>query len=355
MIGDSALSRKHCAISQVSAGVYEISDLESYNGTFVNGIKITRTPIQHGDRICVGTSEFVFLTGQDDHAGPRSSGAGEQTASDTLSTLFLDQRSGLPSNSSGIGRMARDLSAFFKIANLINSFRDADTLQRELLGLISEVIPAAHGAIVLPANASEEPNPPCTWNRDGDTKQKMVIREEWAQRAMWERCAVFTTSSTVPTPDEHVLCAPLVGVENILGVIYLTSPPTSPPFGEDHAFFLSSVSRIAAVSLENLLKLDSLRAENQRLRADMGADTSSARAERCRGSPTLSDAWPRAIPRCLFAGRAEPVKSWWLAPFMPTACVPVNRLLPSTALRFRKHCWRASCLGMKRELSPARL
>jgi Nif-specific regulatory protein len=273
MIGDSALSRKHCAISQVSAGVYEISDLESYNGTFVNGIKITRTPIQHGDRICVGTSEFVFLTGQDDHAGPRSSGAGEQTASDTLSTLFLDQRSGLPSNSSGIGRMARDLSAFFKIANLINSFRDADTLQRELLGLISEVIPAAHGAIVLPANASEEPNPPCTWNRDGDTKQKMVIREEWAQRAMWERCAVFTTSSTVPTPDEHVLCAPLVGVENILGVIYLTSPPTSPPFGEDHAFFLSSVSRIAAVSLENLLKLDSLRAENQRLRADMGADT----------------------------------------------------------------------------------
>ena len=273
MIGDSALSRKHCAISQVSAGVYEISDLESHNGTFVNGIKITRTPIQHGDRICVGTSEFVFLTGQDDHAGPQSSGASEQTPSGTLTTLLLDQRSGLPSNSSGIGRMARDLSAFFKIASLINSFRDVDTLQRELLGLISEVIPAAHGAIVLRANASEESTPPCTWNRDGDTKQKMVIREEWAQRAMWERCAVFTTSSMAPAPDEHVLCAPLVGVENILGVIYLTSPPTAPPFGEDHAYFLSSVSRIAAVSLENLSKLDSLRAENQRLRADMGTDT----------------------------------------------------------------------------------
>jgi transcriptional regulator with GAF, ATPase, and Fis domain len=273
MIGDSAVSRKHCAISQVSAGVYEICDLDSHNGTFVNGIKITRTPVQHGDRICVGTSEFVFLTGQDDHAGPQSSGAGEQTTSGTLTTLFLDQRSGLPSNPSGMGRMARDLSAFFKIANLINSFRDVDTLQRELLGLISEVIPAAHGAIVLQANASEEPNPPCTWNRAGDTEQYMVIREEWAQRAMWERSAVFTTASTTPVPDEHVLCVPLVAVENILGVIYLTSPAASPPFGEDHAFFLSSVSRIAAVSLENLLKLDSLRAENQRLRADMGTDT----------------------------------------------------------------------------------
>jgi Nif-specific regulatory protein len=89
---------------------------------------------------------------------------------------------------------------------------------------------------------------------------------------MWERCAVYTAASTVPTLAEHVLCAPLVGVENILGVIYLTAPATSPAFGEDHAYFLSSVSRIAAVSLENLLKLDSLRAENQRLRADAGED-----------------------------------------------------------------------------------
>ena len=273
MIGDYAVSRKHCTIVQTSADVYEISDLESHNGTFVNGVRITRMPIRHGDRIRVGTCEFVFLTGEDkDTDGDaQSSGVGTQTTSSALTALFLDQRSGLPANPSGLGRMARDLSAFFKIANLVNSFHDVDTLQRELLGLISEVIPAAQGAIVL-ANASEESNTTCTWNRDGDTKQGMVIREEWAQRAMWERSAVFTTASTDSTTGENVLCVPLVAVENILGVIYLTSPATSPPFAEDHAFFLSSVSRIAAVSLENLLKLDSLRAENQRLREEVGAD-----------------------------------------------------------------------------------
>jgi Nif-specific regulatory protein len=273
MIGDSAVSRKHCAISQVTQGIYEISDLDSHNGTFVNGIQVSRTPIQHGDRIRIGTSEFVFLIGEDDGSSPQSSGASKQTTSGTLTALFLDQRSGLPSDASGIGRMARDLSAFFKIANLVNSFHDVEALQRELLGLIFEVIPAAQGAIVLQPNADEEPNPPCTWNRDGEAKQKMVIREEWAQRAMWERCAVFTTASAAPAPAEHVLCVPLVAAENILGVIYLTSPATSLPFGEDHVYFLSSVSRIAAVSLENLLKLDSLRAENQQLRADVGAAT----------------------------------------------------------------------------------
>ena len=273
MIGDSAVSRKHCTISQVSPGVYEISDLESHNGTFVNGIQISRTPIRHGDRLRVGTSEFVFLTAEDKDTedGAHLSGVGKQTTSGTLTALFLDQRSGLLPNPSGIGRMARDLSAFFKIANLINSFRDVETLQSELLRLISEVIPAAQGAIVLQPNTNEEPNPACLWSRDGDANKKMIIREEWARRAMWERCAVFTTAST--PSDEHVLCVPLVAVENILGVIYLTSPATSPAFGEDHAFFLSSVSRIAAVSLENLLKLDSLRAENQRLRADLVTDT----------------------------------------------------------------------------------
>src|ERR1700688_3993671 len=68
MIGDSSVSRQHCTISQVSPGMYEISDLESHNGTFVNGVQINRTSIRHGDRIRVGTSEFVFLTGQDDDA-----------------------------------------------------------------------------------------------------------------------------------------------------------------------------------------------------------------------------------------------------------------------------------------------
>jgi len=272
MIGDSAVSRKHCTISPVFPDTYEVSDLESHNGTFVNGIQVTRRPIRHGDRIRIGTSEFLFLTGEDKENDTDSQSSGT-APNGTLTALFLDQRSGLPSNSSGIGRMARDLSAFFKIANLINSFHDADTLQHELLGLISEVIPAAQGAIVLQSNANEEPSPACTWSRDGDATQKIVIREEWAQRAMWERCAVFTSASTAPAPDEHVLCVPLVAVENILGVIYLTSPATSPPFGEDHAFFLSSVSRIAAVSLENLLKIESLRAENQRLREDVSADT----------------------------------------------------------------------------------
>jgi len=127
---------------------------------------------------------------------------------------------------------------------------------------------------VLQPSRNDEPRPLCIWNRKGLAQTEMIIREEPVQQATWERCAVFSAASDGGESTEHVLCVPLVAVERILGVIYLSSPAASPPFTEEHAYFLSSISRIAAVTLENLSQLDSLRAENQRLRGEVRADHS---------------------------------------------------------------------------------
>jgi transcriptional regulator with GAF, ATPase, and Fis domain len=268
VVSDAAVSRRHCSVSEVAKGVFEVADHDSHNGTLLNGTEVSRRTIQHGDRIRIGSSEYVFLTGPDDTALGRSTGGGHEDSTGFV-TMALD-RSGLPPNPSGVGRMARDLSAFFKIANVINSTRDALALQRELLALIAEVIPAAQGAIVLQPNSSEEPSTPCTWNRNGLARQEMLIRQELVQQATWERCAMFTAAGDETT--DHVLCVPLAALERTLGVIYLSSPASSPAFREEHAYFLSSVSRIAAVTLESLFKLDSLRAENELLRVEVKAD-----------------------------------------------------------------------------------
>ena len=60
-VRDPAVSRKHCSVREVSADVFEVADLDSHNGTFVNGARVSRQTIQHGDRIRIGNSEFVFL------------------------------------------------------------------------------------------------------------------------------------------------------------------------------------------------------------------------------------------------------------------------------------------------------
>jgi transcriptional regulator with GAF, ATPase, and Fis domain len=265
---DRAVSRKHCTVSQIAGGEFEIADLDSHNGTWVNGATITHSLLQHGDRIRVGSCEFVFRTRAEEDGDLLQPLAGAARGSG-LKTMVLDERSGLPRDASGLGRMARDLAAFFKIANVINSTRDLERLQQELMVQIAEVIPAELGVIVLLANLDDEPASICRWSRKAGAKAEAAIRDELVRQAIWERSAIYTAAGEGPANAENILCVPLVGVEKILGVIYLTS--ASRPFGEDHVHFLSSVSRIAAVTLENLLKLDSLRAENQRLRADAGS------------------------------------------------------------------------------------
>jgi transcriptional regulator with GAF, ATPase, and Fis domain len=263
---DATVSRRHCSVIEVSSGVFEIADLDSHNGTFVNGCKVSRKAIEHGDRIRIGNSEYMFLIGPAGGAELVFDDVSRVTSTE-LRTLPLD-RSGQPSDAPGVGRMARDLTAFFKIANVINSTRDLQDLQRELLVLISEVIPAAEAAIVLQSN-NEEPTAFCTWSRNGHAQQEMHIQQDLVQQAIWERCATFAAAPADSPSAEHVLCVPLVAVERILGVIYLSSPAA---FAEEHAYFLSAISRIAAVTLENVSRLELLRAENHRLRVYVQAD-----------------------------------------------------------------------------------
>ena len=67
---EDMVSRKHARIVSVE-GVFEIEDLDSTNGTFVNGEKITRTRLREGDRILIGTS-ILKLIGMDSDAPAES-------------------------------------------------------------------------------------------------------------------------------------------------------------------------------------------------------------------------------------------------------------------------------------------
>src|SRR5262249_26196446 len=45
---EGAVSRKHCAVRS-NGGIYKITDLNSRNGTFVNGIPVREKVLQHGN------------------------------------------------------------------------------------------------------------------------------------------------------------------------------------------------------------------------------------------------------------------------------------------------------------------
>ena len=59
-IDDDKLSRKHAKISRVGQG-YRLVDLESRNGTYVNGVRVLEHPLNSFDEIELGRSKIKFL------------------------------------------------------------------------------------------------------------------------------------------------------------------------------------------------------------------------------------------------------------------------------------------------------
>lgn len=55
------VSRVHCRLTALPGGELEVKDLDSTNGTFVNGERIDTARLSPGDRLGVGRVELVAL------------------------------------------------------------------------------------------------------------------------------------------------------------------------------------------------------------------------------------------------------------------------------------------------------
>lgn len=62
-IKDREVSKQHCTITLKKGGLH-VTDLDSSNGTFVNGRKVTRLMLREADELAVGNSRFTVRLGR---------------------------------------------------------------------------------------------------------------------------------------------------------------------------------------------------------------------------------------------------------------------------------------------------
>jgi diguanylate cyclase (GGDEF)-like protein len=61
-IDDAGISREHCSIARSGEGVFSLADLNSRNGTFVNGRRVKQALLRNGDKIRIGAATVLKFT-----------------------------------------------------------------------------------------------------------------------------------------------------------------------------------------------------------------------------------------------------------------------------------------------------
>ncbi len=279
-LSDTLASRRHCEIIR-NKDQFEVRDLGSTNGTFVNDKPVKHQRLKHGDVLAVGTSHFVFLeSGQP--PGPSAVLMDEEAPISRSSYLLphedvVDLQEKAWSLSTDPGeRKTRALEALLKISRLVASVRSLTRLKTQLLGLILEMIPAERGVLML-VNGTEN-------FTTGYARSKAILEESVPvsrtiiDKVLKERTAILSnhilqsefrrSKSLYSAGVESVLCVPLVTGDKILGLIYLETRKQK-GFDEDDLHSLATVSGISALAFENSRHFEWLEEETERLRADL--------------------------------------------------------------------------------------
>src|SRR5882762_2144655 len=271
-LADASVSRRHSKLEK-NGDQFWISDLQSLNGTFVNDVPVKQRALQHGDRIRIGDTQFLFLV----HEGDVSSKSSEVQFDDrkfvsgsTIQIKFDD----------ALYLMARDLSALMKVSTTINAIRGVEELQKRLLELLFEVVPAERGAILLSSGEAPDFGPMFGLDRDGNLDTTITVSKTIVSQVITAGVAITVNdlvggaspaavASLISARTNALLCVPLKMLEQTLGVIYLDTRETTTRFDNDHLQLVSAIAGIAAVAIENARHLECLESENQILRADI--------------------------------------------------------------------------------------
>ena len=64
-VEDDGISRKHAKVMSLGDGRFQLVDLGSTNGTFLNGLKVSSAPLNDGDKIQIGSNTVVKFSLQD--------------------------------------------------------------------------------------------------------------------------------------------------------------------------------------------------------------------------------------------------------------------------------------------------
>jgi signal transduction histidine kinase len=280
---DTEVSRRHAELRR-SDHSYTIADLDSANGTFVNGQRVRQHVLQSGDQVQVGGTLLLY-TGPSDEPdedllsaisiAPTAPADDQSRIIRSLTqaegSKIFDLEADLPQNS-WLARARSNLQVMYRTALAVSHTLDIDQLLQRIMELIFEWVEADRGCIMLLDPVSNALQPKVRRTREGvrgddkitisktildyvTQRNEGVLTSDARQDDRWNPAA-----SIVQARVREAICVPMRGRYDVVGAIYIdtSTPPQevirmggANKFTEDHLKLMIAIAHQAALAVED--------------------------------------------------------------------------------------------------------
>ncbi|QDU90087.1 Sensor protein ZraS [Pirellulimonas nuda] len=281
-LNDTEVSRQHAQVLHLGDRLV-IRDLNSSNGTFVNGAAIRQHELKTGDQVQVGRTLLLFtgvleegvdviddvdiIAASQNIENSRIVRAMSQSAGSELLSLPADQ-----TQSPWLARARSNLQLMYRTALAVSHTMDIEQLLDRIMDMILEWVDADRGCIMLRDEETGELAPKVRRHRRGvQNEDRIAISKTILDYVVEKGEGVLTSNareddrwdpaqSIVQLGVREAICVPMQGRYGVVGVIYIDtsiSPKqvilqkSNNKFGEEHLKLMIAIGHQAALAVED--------------------------------------------------------------------------------------------------------
>jgi len=265
---DNTVSRRHAQLMKKN-GTWVLYDLNSANGTYVNGVKVSSTSeLKQGDQIKCGSTLIVFggePTGISGELGGslKIDENGNLIESAIMATVPSMEDSVIiagPEASSAV----ENLRILYDLSIAISSIFDRHQLLERVMDIIFNNLPADRGFILLNRSEEEEEelNPEVIRYRSKEHTGKITVSHTIVNYVLDKKEGVlcsnamrdprFTKGKSVHNYGIHsALCVPVMARDQAIGVIYVDTTVATHTYAGEQLRLLTAIGLHTGLAIEH--------------------------------------------------------------------------------------------------------
>jgi transcriptional regulator with GAF, ATPase, and Fis domain len=289
VIKDEMSSRDHAEV-YFAEDRWRLRDLKSLNGTRINGDPLdSEWELSSGDEFQIGKTRYIFVNQIDELPQVTLPPMGEtmsikrRLSNSRFLTPNPEENIEESTTIAGRGSIGRDLMQLYRLSLAMGSATTYHELADTVLDGLLDAVAAEVGAILTikegreleitsvrpegPARRLYSPVSEFVTHEVMSSREAILAEDVSRNRYLSQRDSITQLGAT------SLICAPVIHQEKVLALIHLYCTDPHKSFSNENLEFVIAVAKHLAIVMGQMLRQDSLSAENRSLREQLQVES----------------------------------------------------------------------------------